>query len=311
MLTFFRLDYREAEELETQRLLEEEIAKEKEARKEGVRKRKPVFTVKEKTAEELQGYSTLNQDLLKSGSGVRAVSAKDPVVSGGIWTDDDLTELVRLVKKYPNGTLSRWEVIAGYMNRTVQEVTFMAARMKESGYRLPNEQTESVAEAIVQETTKKVKRVVEQPTDTKNDSSDSLWSQEQQKLLETAIVKYPKTSAGDRWQKIANTVPGKTKEECLARYKYLVEKVKALKAAKEAETSEKLEAETESQQTEATEGKNDEHEVEELDQKVADRVEHDEKEQVTKSSGGKPRNKRKERKKRMEFSSDEDDNDDI
>lgn len=303
----FRLYYREAEELERQRLLEEEIAKEKEARKEGVRKRKPVFAVKEKTAEELKGYSTLNTNLLNSGSGIRAVTAKEPVVSGGIWTDDDLAELIRLVKKYPNGTLSRWEVIAGYMNRSVQEVTFMAARMKESGYRLPNEQTESIAEAIVQETVKKVKRVVDPQPETKNDSSDALWSQEQQKLLETAIVKYPKTSAGDRWQKISNTVPGKTKEECLARYKYLVDKVKAQKAAKETELNEKFENIADNaaaeEQTPAEE--------ETTDQKIMDEVDIAVTEHAAQKSGGKPRNKRKERKKQMEFSSGEDENDDL
>lgn len=296
-------DYREAEELENQRLLEEEIAKEKEARKEGVRKRKPVFTVKEKTAEELKGYSTLNTNALNSGSGVRAVTAKEPVVTGSIWTDDDLTELIRLVKKYPNGTLSRWEVIAGYMNRSVQEVTFMAARMKDSGYRLPNEQPESVAEAIAQETSKKVKRIIEPQAEPKNDLSDAFWSQEQQKLLETAIVKYPKSSAGDRWQKIAHTVPGKTKEECLARYKYLVEKVKALKAAKQAEASERAQPNIDRAQ--------DKEEEEAEDQKIECVVDDDEPEHVTKEAGGKPRNKRKDRKKRMEFSSDEDDNDDF
>lgn len=313
LIAIFPLNCREAEELETQRLLEEEIAKEKEARKEGVRKRKPVFAVKEKTAEELKGYSTLNTKLLNSGSGVRAVTAKEPVVSGGIWTDDDLTELIRLVKKYPNGTLSRWEVIAGYMNRSVQEVTFMAARMKENGYRIPNEQPESVAEAIVQETAIKTKRIVEPQTEMKNDSSfDALWSQEQQKLLETAIVKYPKTSVGDRWQKIAHTVPGKTREECLTRYKYLVEKVKAQKASKDAETNDKEETDINIVQAAPTEERiqNDDEE-DAIDLKITDRNGDDRKEHVTNKAGGKPRNKRKERKKRMEFSSDEDDNDDL
>ena len=28
---------------------------------------------------------------------------------------------------------------------------------------------------------------------------------------------------GDRWAKIANELPGRTKEECVERYKYLVE----------------------------------------------------------------------------------------
>lgn len=66
---------REAEEAEEERLAQEEIQKEKEARKEGLRKRKPVFTAKEKTDEELKGYSKLNMDLTK-GEGVRAAVSK-------------------------------------------------------------------------------------------------------------------------------------------------------------------------------------------------------------------------------------------
>lgn len=59
------------------------------------------------------------------------------------------------------------------------------------------------------------------------------WTQEQQRALEAAIVKYRKTAGGDRWQKIANSVPEKTKEECLVRYKYLCELVKTQKRAEE------------------------------------------------------------------------------
>lgn len=43
------------------------------------------------------------------------------------------------------------------------------------------------------------------------ETSSGNWSQTQQKALENALAKYPKGGAGDRWQKIANTVPGKTK----------------------------------------------------------------------------------------------------
>lgn len=72
----FRLPFfREAEEAEAERLAQEEIQREKEARKEGLRKRKPVFTAKEKTDEELKGYSQLNMDLTK-GEGVKAVKTK-------------------------------------------------------------------------------------------------------------------------------------------------------------------------------------------------------------------------------------------
>lgn len=161
-------------------------------------------------------------------------------MSGGFWTDEDLTELIRLVKKYPGGAGSRWNTIAESMNRSVQEVTFMAAKMKENGYRIPG-QTDSVAEALVQESQQaqrkeKVKKAAANAGASAEKSMlipETNWTQEQQRALEAAIVKYRKTASGDRWQKIANSVPEKTKEECLVRYKYLCELVKTQKRAEE------------------------------------------------------------------------------
>lgn len=115
------------------------------------------------------------------------------------------------------------------------------------------------------------------------------WSQEQQQLLEVAIVKYPKTAGADRWVKISGCIPGKTKEECLARYKHLVEVVKAQRA-RDVKVNENTD------ETLQTNGDNLEPDLE--------------KEQTLEvKGGGKPRNKRKDRKNKMQFSSDEDDED--
>ncbi|NP_001085833.1 DnaJ heat shock protein family (Hsp40) member C1 S homeolog precursor [Xenopus laevis] len=62
-------------------------------------------------------------------------------------------------------------------------------------------------------------------------SSEDLWSQNQQKLLELALQQYPK-GTGERWDKIAKCVPGKSKEDCICRYKLLVELVQKKKQAK-------------------------------------------------------------------------------
>lgn len=73
----------------------------------------------------------------RSGNGVKEVFKKDqtnhvyqkPAISGGLWTDDDMLELIKLVKKYPSGTSERWDKIADAMNRTVIEVTHMAKKV--------------------------------------------------------------------------------------------------------------------------------------------------------------------------------------
>lgn len=145
---------RQQEEEELQRQRDEEYLRDKEAKKIGMRKRKEKFAAREKTDEELQGFAKLKH--IKNLESIQAAKAKGSAPSGGLWTDDDLTELIRLVKKYPGGTPARWETIAESMQRSVTDITFMAAKMKEKGYRLPGQAAngDSVAETIVQETIK-------------------------------------------------------------------------------------------------------------------------------------------------------------
>lgn len=88
----------------------------------GVRKRRTAFVPQE-----------------RSGSNAKETTKKDcdhtnhlyekPSLSGGLWTDSDILELIKYVKKYPGGTPERWEKIASIMNRTVTEVTHMAKKV--------------------------------------------------------------------------------------------------------------------------------------------------------------------------------------
>lgn len=65
----------------------------------------------------------------------------------------------------------------------------------------------------------------------KASAADDVWTQNQQKLLEQALQQYPRGTT-ERWDKIAKVVPGKTKEECMIRYKLLAELVQKRKQAK-------------------------------------------------------------------------------
>lgn len=167
-----------------------------------------------------------------SSDGFTQSSAPPPLV-GGLWTDDDLNELIRLVKKYPQGTSKRWEVIAEALCRSVPEVTYMANKMKENAYKLPSERDEEVTEIKVKRKTKK-----------ENDITDSAikWNQNQQKAFEEALAKFPKGSL-ERWERIADLVPGKTKEECMMRFKYLAEILKKQKESQKADSDDNKKAE--------------------------------------------------------------------
>ncbi|XP_070495548.1 uncharacterized protein F54F2.9 [Chironomus tepperi] len=274
---------REKEEEELMKKLEAEKQREKIERKEGLRRRKEQEAkLIEKTDEELAAYSAT---IISRRPGMEEIR-KIPI-SGGLWTDEDLTELVRLTKKYPGGTTDRWEIIAESMGRNVSEVTFMAYKLKDNAYHTPGE-TEKIVENINKELSKKVKS---KSTAVSADaqSSEKSWTQEQQKALEAAIQKYPKRGNEDRWSKIANSVPGKTKEECQTRYKYLVELVKKQKEAKDKEVQE-------------LEEKEKENIVEE--QQNIDDVEEEEPAQNA-QTGGKKKNKRKEKKKNVDYYADD------
>ena len=59
-------------------------------------------------------------------------------------------------------------------------------------------------------------------------TSEDNWSQAQQKALEAALTQFPK-GASERWERISSKVPGKSKEQCIQRFKYLAEMVKKKK----------------------------------------------------------------------------------
>lgn len=92
----------------------------------GPRRRRPVFTPQERGSGSSDTRDSYNKTVSKTSNNH---TSEKPKVSGGLWTDDDILELIKLVKKFPGGTTDRWEKIADIMNRTVSEVTFMAKKV--------------------------------------------------------------------------------------------------------------------------------------------------------------------------------------
>ena len=60
--------------------------------------------------------------------------------------------------------------------------------------------------------------------------NNSPWSSDEQKLLEQALKTFP-SSTPERWERIAEAVPNRSKKDCMKRYKELAETIKAKKAA--------------------------------------------------------------------------------
>lgn len=156
------------------------------------------------------------------------VETTDLKKSNGPWSDEEKQLLCKTIIRYPPGTPRRWEKIADVVGRDVSQVIEMAKEIQQTvGSNKNNFQTSlpnnSSAPTIDQNII--TERI---PTDT----STSDWSQTDQHLLECAMKTIPKDTPGvDRWEQIARCIPGKTRDECLARYRYIVQLLKAKKMA--------------------------------------------------------------------------------
>jgi len=254
---------KEQEEWEEEKRAREE---EKQKKKEAKAKRKTVY----KEAAEGDGESVGGMREMKSTEKVLPRNANQ------MWTDEDLIELARLIKKIPGGRLERWEKIAEAMERTPEEVTKMAGKIKNNPSIVPKkqgmtgrEETRLIADDcleaevaedddgceeegdsqseeevdedgyVVYGAVKAEKYVMPEEKSKKKtkggkmgevaEGEDTVWSQEQQRSLELALTQFPKGSA-ERWDRIAGKVEGKSKEQCMARFKQLAEQVKKKKA---------------------------------------------------------------------------------
>ena len=143
------------------------------------------------------------------------------------WSDEEKQLLCKTIVRFPPGTPRRWEKIADVVGRHVSQVTDMAKQIQNTVGSTNNIYQDNLSAYSPTVTIDENIITQRQQSETNLD-----WSQHDQHLLECALKTIPKDTAGvDRWEQIARCIPGKTRDECLARYRHIVQLIKAKKTS--------------------------------------------------------------------------------
>ena len=183
------------------------------------------------------------------------------------WTEQELSLLGTATKKWPGGTPERWTKVAELINhlaspshaRSADDVT---RKVKEIRRALEQQKSDQVREDVRNQRAAQQRAAVAVATANAGTAdaavaasaaaataaaaaataaaasatpdalaSGEAWSREQQRELEQALARFPASVGAERWDRIAEVIPGKTRSECVARYKQLASALKAKKAA--------------------------------------------------------------------------------
>ncbi|XP_046555215.1 dnaJ homolog subfamily C member 1-like [Haliotis rubra] len=289
--------------VKSRRKVEEELEEEEEEEQESTRK------AKRKKMEIPEYQADLYQNVTSSHTQANAQSAQSEhksIKKDGDWSDEELVLLAKAVNKFPGGTVKRWEKIADFVGRTVEEVTVKSKQVKGGAFAMnlsssvqgggfsgKNKKQEwDISDSIIttndplttlentddenklrrrNKPSKVVKTAdrslqippsqpVSKPAaaplsekgapasvgsesqDSQSNTTESVklktgdatWTQNQQVIFEWALKHTPK-GVDKRWEKIAEQIPGKSKEDCILRFKYLADLVKKKKTGQNTE----------------------------------------------------------------------------
>ena len=123
------------------------------------------------------------------------------------WSEEEKKCLDKACKRFKAGSMQRWEQIADYINTQL-------------GLDVPRTRQECIEQfqKPLVDPKQHAERVINKAPPPPVDG----WSAEQQKQLEKALRDFPASmEKNERWSKIADAVSGKTKRDCVARFKEL------------------------------------------------------------------------------------------
>jgi len=161
------------------------------------------------------------------------------------WTKDELSALAKAVRKCPPGSVNRWEQITKFVNHTCKQAV---PRTKEECTEKFNQiaRTTTTTAVTANGISDKGRDAIANTsgTDNKNNPASSAtaaasggisasataaasatgWTAEQDQQLQDGLAKFPtRMDKNERWKKIAAAVEGKTKKDCVQRFKAIRE----------------------------------------------------------------------------------------
>lgn len=128
------------------------------------------------------------------------------------FTKEEMSALAKGIKKYPAGGANRWDQIALYINNICQP---------------ENPRTKEECIEVFNQNKAKGPPGAAAPQAATEPAPVDGWTEELDKLLQEGLAKYPADmDKNERWTSIAKSVPGKTKKDCVSRFKAIREAIK-------------------------------------------------------------------------------------
>ncbi len=153
------------------------------------------------------------------------------------FNEEELRLLTQALKKFPGGTLNRWEKIADHVgSRSASEVANQTKKMHEkfAKGKGPSDagaiQRAAATAALVKKNGQGLSEAARLGVAAASGTAVAPWSESEQRTLESGLKEFPSSLKDERWVKIAANLPGRSPEECKKRFKTLAKAVKEKKA---------------------------------------------------------------------------------
>lgn len=157
------------------------------------------------------------------------------------FSEEELRLLTQALKKFPGGTLNRWDKIADHVgSRSATEVANQTKKMHEkfakgggpsdAGAIQRAAATAALAKKNPNGAMSDAARLGAAAASQGSPQSGKVWSENEQRALESGLKEFPSSLKDERWVKIAVKLPGRSPEECKKRFKDLAKALKEKKA---------------------------------------------------------------------------------